>query len=117
MGMMGMKRRHLLNCAVLICSLLLPLTAMAGTIMSQQSSSHCGMVACKCDCCQPNSTPKCRMSHSACACPGLMLLSATPSGPEAKAATPYQPLMTNPAARIFIFAIFHPPKNSLRFSL
>lgn len=115
--MMRMKGRHLLNWAVVICSLLLPLTAMAGTITSQQGSSHCGMAACKCDCCQPNSAPKCRMSHSACACPGLVFLSATPSSPEAKAATPYQPVMTNPAAKIFISSIFHPPKNSLLFSL
>ena len=114
---MRMRGRHLLNWAVVICSLLLPLTAMAGTIMSQQGAAHCGMASCQCDCCQPNSSSQCRMSHSACACPGLAFLSATTARPEAEAATPYQPLMANPAAEIFIFSIFHPPKNPLPFSL
>lgn len=115
--MMRMRGRHLLNWAVVICSLLLPLTAMAGTIMSQQGSSHCGMAACHCDCCQPNSNPQCRMSHSACACLGLAFLSATPASPEAEAVNPYQPVMTKPVAKIFISSIFHPPKNTLLFSL
>ena len=112
-----MKGRYLLNWAVVFCSLLLPLTAVAGTIMSQHGSSHCGMVACQCYCCQPNSSPKCRMSHPACACPGLVFLSAIPSSPETEAVTPYQPVMTKPAAEIFIFSIFHPPQNTPLFSL
>jgi hypothetical protein len=115
--MMRMRGRHLLNWAVVICSLLLPLTAMAGTIMSQQGASHCGMVACRCDCCQPGRSSKCQMSHSACACPGLAFLTATPASPEVEAATPYQPVVASPAAKIFIFSIFHPPKNTLRFSV
>lgn len=115
--MMRMRGRHLLNWAVVICSLLLPLTAMAGTIVSQQGSSHCGMTACHCDCCQPNSSPKCRMSHSACACPGLAFIASTPASPEAMEVTHFQPVMTNPAAKIFISAIFHPPKNTLWLSL
>jgi hypothetical protein len=112
-----MKGRHLLNWAVVICSLLLPLTAMAGTIMSQPGSSECGMADCHCDCCQQPGSRQCGTSHAACACPVLAFLSATPSSPAAKAGTPYRPVMTNPAAKIFISSIFHPPKNSLRFSL
>ena len=115
--MIGVRRLHFLKWVVVICSLLFPLTVMAGTNMSQPGSSQCGMAAHHCDCCQQPGSRHCRTSHSSCACPGLPCLTATYSGLEAEAVAPYQPVMAKPAAKIFIPPIFHPPEKLLLFSL
>ena len=115
--MKDIRRLHFLKWVVVICSLLLPLTVMAGTNMLPPGSSHCGMSACHCDCCQQPGNRQCRTSHVSCACPGLPALTATFSGSVIETTVPYKTVMMKPAARLFIFSIYHPPKNILRFSL
>ncbi len=115
--MMRTRGRSLLNWTVVICALLVPFTALAGTIMSGQASSRCGMAACHCACCQPASSPRCQLTHSACACPAPACLAAAASSPEAEAVAPYQLVMANPAAQLFISSIFHPPEKLLLLPL
>jgi hypothetical protein len=112
--MKGLRRHHLLQWAVIICSLLLPLTAVAGPTLPNPGSSGCGMVACHCPCCQPGSQPQChKSSPSPCGCTSLPGLYASQFTPEVEGGTPYQPVALNPAPKLFILAIYHPPKNSL----
>ncbi len=116
--MKGLRRHHLLQWAVVICSLLLPLSAVAGTALPNPDSSGCGMVACQCPCCQPGSKPQChKLSPSPCGCPSLPALQAGQFSPEAEGGTPYHPVALNPALKLFILAIYHPPQNSLLSSL
>lgn len=75
------------------------------------------MSTCHCDCCQQQGNRQCRASHASCACPGLPALTATFSGSAIKTMFPYKTVMVKPAARLFIFSIYHPPENILLFSL
>ncbi|MHB8067841.1 MAG: hypothetical protein ACYDIC_08070 [Desulfobaccales bacterium] len=108
--MLRMRGHHLLNWAVVICSLLLPVTAMGSMAIAQPSLSGCGMSACQCDCCQPGARPQCQKSHSPCACPGMPGLTTSHQGPEIDGVVPYKALTAEPAVKILISSIYHPPK-------
>ncbi len=110
--MRKIRGHQLLNWAVVICSLLLPLTATAGTLMSLPGGSGCGMIACQCDCCQPGARPQCQKYHTPCVCPGLPALTTSYAGPEIDGLVPYKPVTVKPVARILIASIYHPPRQA-----
>ena len=60
--MQGLRRHHRLQWAVMICSLLLPLTAVAGPALPNPGLSGCGMVVCHCHCCSLAASPS-AISH------------------------------------------------------
>ena len=113
--MLSMRGNHLLKWAGVICSLLLPLTVMAGSGLPNADASGCGMSVCRCDCCQPGPRPQCHKSPSPCARPGMPGLTTSHKGPEIDGAVPYKALTAKIAAKILISFIYHPPKNTFLF--
>lgn len=106
-----MRGNHLLNWAGVICSLLLPLTAMAGSGLPKADASGCSMSACRCDCCQPGARPQCNKSHSPCAGSEMPCLTTSHQAPGIDGVVPYKTLLDKPAAKIFISSIDHPPRE------
>lgn len=115
--MRRIRGHHLLKWAVFICSLLLPLTAMAGTAMPLPGASGCIMSACQCHCCHHGGGPQCDKAHSSCSCPGVPGLVTTPAAPGSDGLVPYKPVAVKPVARILISSIYHPPRNIFLISL
>jgi hypothetical protein len=115
--MMSMRRHHLLKWAVVICSLLLPLTAVAGMGMSQPGASGYNMSICQCYSFHHLDCHQCGNSLSPCSCPGLAVVVTNHDWPGLVGIAPYKSLAMRPEARIHISCIYHPPQNTSLFSL
>lgn len=109
---MNRRGRQLLKWAVIICLVLLVPAALAGAGLPPASLTGCSLVSCQCHCCQPGHTSRCKPSSAShCGCPVLPGLNPSHFNPAAEGGADYQPVLANPASKLFILTIYHPPEN------
>lgn len=107
--------RHPLGKVVaLFCAIVLLLAVIGEATASSHDPCHCGMSQCGNSCC-PGSGPQFGHSSSSCFCASLAALPSYDLNFSVLPSSSISPAGRLPVRRLFISAIFHPPKSSILF--
>ncbi len=112
--MVGKVGHPFLKGVALFCAILLPLVFLGEATSSSDDGCHCGMSQCG-NCC-PQNGPQLGNHASSCLCLGLTCVPSNTLNPQIWPSTSFLLDGSNPVRRLFIPAIFHPPRSGLLLS-
>jgi hypothetical protein len=110
-------RHPLFKAMVFFCAMMFALVVIGEAAASSGDACHCGMSQCGGGSCCPKQSSPVNHASSSCLCIGLL---AVPGGFPPLSISPSSPLIlagSNPVPESILYAIFHPPKSSLLFSI